>query len=80
MIYSFRFFGVSPTNTGGSLRPTGWGKSIMYQLPGLITNTITLVITPLISLMVDQVQAITEKLGQFGACYLSPSVRNYKKV
>ncbi len=47
--------------------PTGAGKSLCYQLPGLLRQGLTLIISPLVALMADQVQKLTRD-GLGAAC------------
>ncbi len=54
------------------IMPTGAGKSLCFQIPALMLPGITLVVSPLISLMKDQVQSMVE--GGVPAAYFNSSL------
>ncbi|MDU5149860.1 DNA helicase RecQ [uncultured Anaerococcus sp.] len=60
--------------------PTGGGKSICYQLPALITDGVSLVISPLISLMKDQVDSLKENGINAGFINSSLDSEEYRKI
>lgn len=60
-----------------AIMPTGMGKSICYQVPALYLDKPAIVISPLISLMMDQCMAL-DALGISACCYSSNVTDKYE--
>ena len=60
------------------IMPTGGGKSLCYQIPGLIYKGLTVVVSPLISLMKDQVEQLAELGVAVGLLNSSLSLPEYR--
>jgi ATP-dependent DNA helicase RecQ len=60
--------------------PTGGGKSICFQLPALLQSGLTLVVSPLVALMENQVQELRQKQLPAALLHNELSIRQRKQV
>ncbi len=63
-----------------AILPTGGGKSLCYQVPGILLHGICIVVTPLIALMKDQVKQLKNKNIQALAVYSGMTQREVKLI
>ena len=63
-----------------ALLPTGGGKSVCFQVPALCQEGITLVISPLIALMKDQVRQLSERKVQAAALYSGMNRKDIDRI
>ena len=62
------------------IMPTGGGKSLCYQLPALLLPDVTVVVSPLIALMKDQVDALTARKIPAGMINSSQTMEEQREV
>ena len=60
-----------------AIMPTGSGKSVLYQLPALLLDDLTIVLSPLIALMKDQVDSLKKR--KIAATFINSSLKKKER-
>jgi ATP-dependent DNA helicase RecQ len=69
---------ISDSKNALVIMPTGSGKSILYQIPALLLGDLTVVISPLIALMKDQVDTLRKK--KMDAIFINSSLAKKERI
>ena len=79
-LFDYQFFFIKELLSGYdtlTILPTGAGKSICFQLPGILIPGVTIVISPLISLITEQVKTLNERYDIKAACFFGTGTDGY---